>query len=214
MSKLPICSMKGDRLGELSLADGVLELKKGGDAVAAVVDAHRARMRAGTAATKTRGMVAGGGAKPWKQKGTGRARAGSSRSPVWKGGGTVFGPHPKSYDKKVTHKTQQLAFRRAFSEKVAAGEVIVVDKIEVSEPKTKTVADALRKMKADKGALIVLESPNRNVTLAARNIRNVEVVTASNVHTYQILRFPAVVVSRDAMAKIEARLAEKSRRTK
>ncbi len=206
MSKLPLCNMQGESVGEVKLADGLLELKKGTQAVHDVVEAHRARRRAGTASTKKRGEVSGGGAKPWRQKGTGRARAGSIRSPIWKGGGTIFGPHPRSYEKKVTKKAARLAFRRAFSEKVAAGDVLVVDQMTVAAPKTKHVAEMLKKLKLEKGALLVLDGVERNFALASRNIPGIEVAAARDVHTYQLLRYPKVVVSKGAMPLLEARL--------
>jgi len=212
MSKLPICNMKGDRTGEFTLADDLLDSGKSGDPVVEAVTAHRAKQRAGTASTLKRGEVKGGGAKPWRQKGTGRARAGTSRSPVWRGGGVAFGPKPRSFEKTVNKKVARAAFRRAFSEKVAAGDVIVIDKLELKEAKTRIVADLLGKLKADKGALLVLHPVDRSVTLAARNIRNVEVTSAQDVHTYQIVRYPLVVVTKDAMEKIQDRLKKKSRR--
>jgi large subunit ribosomal protein L4 len=207
MSKLTICNMKGDRVGEMTIAKDLLELKKGAQAVHDVVEAYRAGLRAGTASTKTKGEVEGGSAKPWKQKGTGRARAGSIRSPIWRGGGVVFGPSPrKNYEKKTTRKVAKLAFRRALSEKIAAGEVMVLDQLSVPEPKTKHVAAILRKLKAVRGALLVIQAPEKNVQLAARNLPHVEVSTASAVHTYQILRHPLILVSKDAMGTLEARL--------
>lgn len=206
MSKLTICNMQGDRVGEMSIAAGLLELKKGAQAVHDVVEAYRAGLRAGTAKTKTKGEVEGGSAKPWKQKGTGRARAGSIRSPIWRGGGIVFGPAPRSYAKKTPRKVSQLAFRRALSEKIAAGEVVVLDRLTVTEPKTRHVAAILKKLKATRGALLVLQAPDRNLLLAARNLPDVEVATAQGVHTYQLLRHPLVLVSKDAMGTLQARL--------
>ena len=213
MSKLPLCNMKGDRVGEITLADGLLVLDKGGQAVHDAVEAHRAAERAGTASTRKRGAVSGGGAKPWRQKGTGRARHGSNRSPIWRGGGIVFGPHPRAYDRKLTKKVSRLAFRRALSEKLAAGEVMVIDAITLPEPKTKHMAAALKGWKADRGALVILGASDRNVFRAARNIPNVEVASAASVHTYQILRHPLLVVSRDGMDVLEARLKEPAGRT-
>ena len=116
MSKVPVCNMQGDRVGDVQLADDLLELKRGAQAVQDAVQAYRAGLRSGTASTRKRGEVSGGGAKPWRQKGTGRARAGSIRSPIWKGGGVVFGPIPRSFAKSINRKVSQLAFCRAFSE--------------------------------------------------------------------------------------------------
>ena len=212
MSKLPIYNMKGDRVGEYNIADELLELKKGAQAVHDAIEAYQVGLRAGTASTKTRAHVSGGGVKPWRQKGTGRARAGSIRSPIWRGGGIVFGPHPKKYGKRVNKKTLRLAFRRAFSEKVASGDIALVDRLAVAEPKTKTIVTVLNKLKIERGVLVVLDAPNKNVQLASRNIPNVEVATAAGVHTYQVLRYPRMLISQDAMAKLEERLKKQSGR--
>jgi large subunit ribosomal protein L4 len=198
-------------VGEMTIAKDLLELKKGAQAVHDVVEAYRAGLRANTAKTKTKGEVEGGSAKPWKQKGTGRARAGSIRSPIWRGGGIVFGPTPlRNYVKKTTRKVAQLAFRRALSEKIAAGELVVLDKISIPEPKTKHIASVLKKLKAGRGALLVVQAPEKNLLLAARNLPRVEVTTANAVHTYQILRYPLIVASKDAMGTLEARLKKQA----
>ena len=206
MSKLPIYNMKGDRVGEYEIADELLELKKGAQAVHDAVEAYRAGLRAGTAATKTRAHVSGGGIKPWRQKGTGRARAGSIRSPIWRGGGIVFGPHPRKYEKRVNKKILRLAFRRAFSEKVASGDVALMDRWSLSEPKTKSIVSILNKLNIERGVLLILDVPDKNVGMASRNIPNVEVTTAAGVHTYQLLRYPRMLISQDAMTKLEERL--------
>ena len=212
MSKLPIYNMKGDRVGEYNIADELLELKKGAQAVHDAVEAYQVGLRAGTASTKTRAHVSGGGIKPWRQKGTGRARAGSIRSPIWRGGGIVFGPHPKKYEKRVNKKALRLAFRRAFSERVVSGDVALVDQLAVSAPKTKSIVAVLNKLKMGRGALLVLGAPDKNVQLAARNIPNVEVAPAAGVHTDQVLRYPRMLVSQEAMAKFEERLKNQSGR--
>jgi large subunit ribosomal protein L4 len=212
MSKLTVCNTKGDRVGEVNIADDLLETKKGMQAIFDSVKAHRAKDRAGTASTKTQRDVSGGGAKPWKQKGTGRARAGSIRSPIWRGGGILFGPQPRSFELNLPRKVQQVAFRRALSDKIISGELLVVDHLEIAEPKTKSVAAILKNLKAHKGALLVTEPIEKNLRLAARNIPNVDVVGAKQVSTYQILRYPVVIVSQGAMATLEGRLKKKSRR--
>ena len=212
MSKLPIYNMKGDRVGEYNIADELLELKKGAQAVHDAVEAYQVGLRAGTASTKTRAHVSGGGIKPWRQKGTGRARAGSIRSPIWRGGGIVFGPHPKKYEKGVNKKVLRLAFRRAFSEKVASGDVALMDRLSISAPKTKSIVSVLNKLKIERGVLVILDVPDKNVQLASRNIPNVEVATAVGVHTYQLLRYPRMLISQDAMAKLEERLKKQSGR--
>lgn len=208
MSAIPLLNMKGERVGELQLADQQLVLNRGAQAVHDAVVAHLATRRAGTAKTKKRGEVSGGGIKPYKQKGTGRARAGSIRSPIWRGGGVVFGPQPRDYTKKMTKKAAQLAFGRAFSEKVAAGQVVAVDRVELPEPKTRYVQGLLESLKASKGALLVLGAADGHVSRATRNIRNASVTTADALHTYQVLSFPLLVLDRAAMQRIEQRLAQ------
>jgi large subunit ribosomal protein L4 len=212
MSKLAIYNMRGDRVGEYDMADELLEFRKGAQAVHDAIEMYQTGLRAGTASTKTRAHVSGGGIKPWRQKGTGRARAGSIRSPIWRGGGVVFGPHPKKHEKRVNKKALRLAFRRAFSEKVVSGSVALMDRWSLSDPKTKNIVSVLNKLKLKGGALLVLNEPDKNVQMASRNIPDVKVATVSGVHTYQILRYSWILISQDAMAKLEERLKRPSRR--
>ncbi len=205
MSKLPVKNMKGEVLPEMDFADDLMVSGKGTQAVHDSVVAYRAAQRAGTASTKKRGEVSGGGKKPYKQKGTGRARTGSIRSPIWRGGGTIFGPQPRDYTKKVNKKTGRLAFRSAFSAKVAAGEVTVVDQLGLAEPKTRLMADFLKKLGVKTGLLVVAKV-ERSVAMAARNIKGLEVATSDSVNTYQILRYPSLLISREAMTTLEQRL--------
>lgn len=206
MSKLPVCNIDGSRHGEFELSEDLLELKRGGQAVHEAITAHRAKCRAGTASTLKRGEVSGGGAKPYRQKGTGRARAGSNRSPIWRGGGIIFGPKPRDFEKQVNKKSRRLAFRRAFSEKVAAGQVMVIEKLDLAEPKTHLVAALLRKLKAESGALLVDSVVTRNLAMASRNMENVKAVSAESVHTYQLIDYPLIVVTRSGMDKLAERL--------
>ena len=149
MSKIAIYNLNGEAAGEKDVPAERLELKRGAQAVLDVVTAYRAGIRAGTASTKTRDEVSGGGRKPYKQKGTGRARQGSIRSPILRGGGVVFGPHPRDYAKKLNKKTAALAFRRALSDKLAAGAVALVEGLDQIEPKTKLVAALVRRRRPD-----------------------------------------------------------------
>jgi large subunit ribosomal protein L4 len=169
MSKVTVYNVNGGAAGEQEVADGLLELKRGAQAVVDVVTAYRAGIRAGTASTKTRDEVSGGGRKPYKQKGTGRARQGSIRSPILRGGGVVFGPHPRDYSKKVNKKLAALAFRRALSEKLAAGAVVVAAGLEAIEPKTKALAGLLKQAGGGRATLFVTAAVNRNLCRAARN---------------------------------------------
>jgi large subunit ribosomal protein L4 len=207
MSKLPLKSIKGDSVGEYELADNLLVLDKGEQAVHEAVVAFGAHQRAGTASTKSKSNVAGTGAKPWKQKGLGRARAGYKQSPVWRGGAVAHGPHPRKYKKKLSKKVTKLAFQRAFSAKVEQGEITVIDFLAISAPKTKEFAAVLKNMGLDRGALFIVESDNENVLLASRNIPKVEVVTAQLANTYQLLRYKNVVVTKAGMEALEKRLA-------
>ena len=205
---LPVITSTGADAGaSYDIQDAWLERVKGAQAVKDSVVAFHARMRSGTAATKTRGMVAGGGAKPWRQKGTGRARAGSSRSPVWRGGGVVFGPQPRSYDKKTNQKVEKLALRRAFTDRLDDGDVIMVDKIEFAEAKTKLMTAFLDAIGAGQDCMILVDDYSENVELAARNLANAMVIKAASVNTYWMLLFKKVVITKAAMEILGQRLA-------
>lgn len=204
--KLNVSDSKGKKLGEFELNEGLLEFEKGSGSVHQAVVAYMANQRNGTACTKTRGEVAGSNAKPWKQKGTGRARAGEKRSPIWRKGGTVFGPKPRSYQKSMNRKMARLAFRRAFSDKVAAGGVEILESLPLSSGKTRELAAVISGMKLQKGGVFVVDRVDENLALASRNIPNVEVTTPSRISTYEILKFAKVVVLKSAMPAIEARL--------
>ena len=208
MSKVAIYNLNGEAAGEKEIADGLLELKRGKQAVLDVVTAYRAGIRAGTASTKKRGEVSGGGRKPYKQKGTGRARQGSIRSPILRGGGVVFGPHPRDYAKKVNKKLAALAFRRALSEKIAAGAVAVAEGLEKIEPKTKALAALLKKAAGGRAALLVTAAASKSLNLAARNLAKAEVTTAAQANTYQVMRYPAIVADAAGLEALKARLAE------
>ncbi|MEI6971086.1 MAG: 50S ribosomal protein L4 [bacterium] len=206
MSKLEIFDMKGAAHGGFEVPDSLLVLNEGQQVVHDAVVAHLAKKRAGSASTLGKGDVAGSNKKPWRQKGTGRARAGYRRSPIWRGGGVSFGPHPRSYEKKLSKNARRLAFARALSEKISGGFVKVIDKIEISEPKTKLVVEMLKTFKVDGSAVIVLEKSDSNVMKAARNIPGLEVVSADSLDTYRILRSSVLLASKDAMDLLRERL--------
>ena len=208
MSKVTVYKMSGETAGEKDVADGILERKRGSQAVMDVVTAYRAGIRAGTASTKTRDMVSGGGRKPYKQKGTGRARQGSIRSPILRGGGIVFGPHPRDFAKKVNKKLAALAFRRALSEKIASGAVVVAEGLGEIEPKTKALTPLLKQVAGGRAALLVTAASSKNLNLAARNREKVEVTTAAQAHTYQIVRYPVIVTDAAGLEALQARLSE------
>jgi len=205
MSKLSVYDMKGSALAKVEFPDALLTTK-GQQAVHDVVVAYQAGIRAGTANTLGKGDVAGSNKKPWKQKGTGRARAGYRQSPVWRGGGVAHGPHPRSYAKKVPHKVAQLAFRRAFSDLIREERIRVLDQLTFSEPKTKVAAGLLKSLGLTKGALIVVDTMDKNLACALRNIAHVEVTTAKDVSTFQLLKFPVTVLTRAGMDGVRSRL--------
>ena len=206
--KLTVKNLKGKDSGELQVKFPLVEGGKGTQAVHDVVVAHQANQRMGTASTKTMGEVAGSGKKPWRQKGTGRARAGSFASPLWVGGGVVFGPKPRDFGKKVSRKTKQLALRKALTERLNAGDVVVVDDFKLGSPKTKGFIDVLKKLEVNGTALVVAPAIEQNLRLATRNLEKVEVTTADDLNTYQVLRSDKLVFSRPAFEKLEERLSD------
>src|SRR5689334_2918038 len=170
--KLTIKDTKGNSQGELEVKFPLVEGGKGTQAVHDVVVAYQAAQRMGTASTKTMGEVAGTGKKPWRQKGTGRARAGSFQSPLWRGGGVVFGPKPRDFGKKVSRKTKALALRKALSERLRAGDVVVVEDLKMEGPKTKAFVGMLSALEL-KGSALIVAPADRNLALASRNLRRV-----------------------------------------
>ena len=205
--KLTIKDTQGNDQGELEVQLALIEDGKGTQAVHDVVVAYEAAQRSGTASTKTMGEVAGTGKKPWRQKGTGRARAGSFASPLWRGGGVVFGPKPRDFGKKVSKKTRQLALRKALSERLKAGDVLLVDRLELPAVKTKGFLAMLKALQVQGTALLIASAPDKNLSLASRNVRDVELTTSDSLNTYQVLRFDKLVFTRGAFEKVEQRLA-------
>ena len=204
--KLKIQDIKGNSQGELEVKFPMITNGKGTQAVHDTVVAFNAAQRSGTACTKNAGEVAGTNKKPWKQKGTGRARAGSFQSPLWRGGGVVFGPKPRDFSKKVSRTTKQLALRKALSERLAAGDVLVVDDFKLESPKTKDFAGVLSALKLEGTALFVSQATDKNLSLASRNLQKVELTTSDSLNTYQILRSDKLVFTRGAFEKVEERL--------
>lgn len=186
----------------------ITDAKKGRQAVHDVVVAMRANRRRGTASTKTKGEVALSGAKPWRQKGTGRARAGDKSSPIWVGGGVVFGPQPRDYSKHVPKKVRVLAFRKALSERILAGDVLLVESFAVAEPKTKKfVALVSETVKDARKVLLIGTAFDEKTCLAARNVQSVQLARAADVNTEQLLAFDKIVVTREALNTLSERLA-------
>lgn len=209
MSKvLDILNCQGVRVGEYDLPESALELEKGEQAVHDTVVAFLAGLRAGTACTKTRGEVNGGGAKPFRQKGMGRARAGSGRSPVWVGGGVIFGPRPRSFAKKVNKKVMTLALKRAFSDKVVEGGVTVLDSFTLPDHKTKNVAQTLKNLQMyDNTVLLAVPEFEEAVLCATGNLPRLALRKAASVNVYELLRYEKVLFTKDALDAFIGRLA-------
>ena len=206
--KLTIKNIKGNDQGELEVKFSLIEDGKGTQAVHDTVVAHQAAQRMGTACTKNVGEVAGTNKKPWRQKGTGRARAGSFQSPLWRGGGVVFGPKPRDFGKKVGRKTKQLALRKALTERLRAGDVLLLDELKLESAKTKEFVGLLSALELKGSALFIAQTTDKNLSLASRNVPNVALTTSDALNTYDVLRPDKLVFTRDAFEKIEARLGK------
>jgi len=207
--KISIKNSAGQDQGELEVKFPLIENGKGTQAVHDTVTAFRAAQRSGTACTKNAGEVAGTNKKPWRQKGTGRARAGSFQSPLWVGGGVVFGPKPRDFSKKVSKKTKSLALRKALSERLKAGDVLVVADLKLASPKTKDFVKVIKALVVKGTALLVsCGEENKNLTLASRNVEHVTVTTSDSLNTYDVLRPDKLVFTKSAFEKVEARLTK------
>jgi large subunit ribosomal protein L4 len=206
--KLTVKDTNGNQQGEFEVKFELVEGGRGTQAVHDTVVAFRAAQRMGTACTKTVGEVSGSNKKPWRQKGTGRARAGSHQSPLWVGGGVVFGPRPRDYSKKVNGKTKQLALRKALTERLKAGDIQVIADFKLASAKTKSFMAVLSKLDVKGTALLVDATVDGNVRLASRNVEGVEVTTADNLNTYQVLRPNHLLFTKSAFEKLEARLKD------
>jgi large subunit ribosomal protein L4 len=206
--KLTIKDTKGNAQGELEVKFPLIEDGKGTQAVHDAVVGYQANQRMGTACTKNVGEVAGTNKKPWRQKGTGRARAGSFQSPLWRGGGVVFGPKPRDFGKKVSWKTKQLALRKALSERLRAGDVVLVDDLKLGSPRTKDFIGVLSALELKGTALIVSQGVDKNLTLASRNVADVALTTGDLLNTYDVLRPDKLVFTRQAFEQLEARLGK------
>lgn len=207
MPKVAVYTMAGEQTGEMELNESVFGVEVNEAVVHQAVVMQLASQRLGTHATKTRGMVRGGGRKPWKQKGTGRARSGSTRSPIWVGGGTVFGPVPRSYAFRMPRKQRRLAIRCALSSKVQSGEVIVLESMELAQPKTKSVVEMLKKFDVEKKALIITADENETVERSARNIPGVKAISSGGLNVFDLLHHTKLFLTKDAVSRIEEVLA-------
>jgi large subunit ribosomal protein L4 len=207
MPTVDIYNIQKEKVGELDLKDDIFGVAVRGDVLHEVVTWQRACRRSGCACTKTRGEVRGGGRKPWRQKGTGRARAGSNRSPVWKGGGTTFGPRPRSYAYTLPKKVKRLALKMALSSKLTSGQLLVLEGYPFEAPKTKDFVAVLKTFELNK-ALFIAAEENRALELSARNVPGVQVMLPVGLNVYDILKYDHLVLLSPALAAIEARLAK------
>lgn len=203
MPKVAVFNIEGKEIGEMELNDKVFGVEVNGPLMHQVVLNQLANRRQGTVATKSRSLVNGGGKKPWRQKGTGRARAGSTRSPLWVGGGTVFGPEPRDHGYSVPKKARRAALKSALSSKVRDGQFIVIDQLAMDTPKTKAMVGVLSALQAEKKPLIVVAEWDRTVELASRNIPNALLAKSMGLNVYDILNHDKLVITKDAVVKLE-----------
>ncbi len=202
MAKVAVLNMQGQQVEELELNDAIFGVEVNEHLLHRAVVAQLANKRQGTQSTLSRGEVRGGGAKPWRQKGTGRARVGSSRVPHWTGGGVAFAPKPRDYSKKMNKKEKRVALKSALTAKVADSKFVVVDDLSLDAIKTKDMVNVLNNLKVEK-ALIVINDANKNVELSARNIQGVKMAYTNTINVYDLLKYDACVVTKAAVATIE-----------
>lgn len=203
MPKVAVYNISGAQVGEIELADSVFGIEPNKSVLHEAVVMQLASLRQGTHKVKGRSEVRGGGRKPWKQKGTGRARQGSIRAPQWVGGGTVFGPTPRSYAYKLPKKVRRLAIKSALSSKVLDNQIIVLDELNMNAPKTKEFQAILNNLKVDRKALVVVPEYNDNVALSARNIPSVKLLAADGVNVYDVLNHQKLIITKDAVSKVQ-----------
>lgn len=207
MPKVTLFNQTGAQVGEIELNDAVFGIEPNNHVLAEAVISQRASERQGTAKVKDRSEVAGGGRKPWLQKGTGRARQGCIRSPQWRGGGIVFGPVPRSYAYKLPKKVRRLALKSALSSKVIDNSILVLDNLSLEAPKTKDFVAVLKNLSVDSKALIVTGDINENVFLSARNIPGVKVISTHGINVVDIVGHDKLIMTKDAVEKVEEVLA-------
>ena len=203
MPKVNVYNILGEQVGEIELKDTIFGVEVNEHVLYEVVKNQLANKRQGTQSAKTRAEVRGGGRKPWRQKGTGRARQGSIRAPHWVGGGVTFAPKPRDYSYKVPKKVKRLAMKSALSSKVLNDEIIVLEDLNLEEPKTKEMVKMLVNVKAGKKALIVMDEKDINVVKSAKNIPNVQTVLVNTLNVYDILKFDSFIITKDAVRKVE-----------
>ena len=206
MPKIDIYNVSGERIGEVTLSSKVFGTKVNEALLYEALKAQASSRRRGTASTKERAQVRGGGRKPWRQKGTGRARAGSIRSPIWKGGGTTFGPRPRDYSYSLPRKAKRKAIKSALSAKFKEKEILILDRMDLQEAKTKKMASILVNLRSGKKPLLVIEEGNEMVRRAARNIEGVKIISPNSLNLYDLLNHNKLILTKEALAKIEEHL--------
>jgi len=208
MSQLNVLDMNNKVVGKVSLKEDIFNSEVKEHLLHKSVIAHLANLRRGTHSTKNKSQVRGGGAKPWRQKGTGRARAGSIRSPLWRGGGITFGPTPRDYDHDVPKKMRRSALISALSLKVKNGDIFVVDKIDIDKPKTKDVVSILKNFKIDRSVLFLIDEKNKNLELSARNIPDARVQRVDSINVYDLLYYDKIICTKGAIDKIQTTMKQ------
>lgn len=203
MPKIDVYNVEGKKVSDVELKEEIFGIEPNEDVVHSVLVNYLANQRQGTSSTKTRTEVSGGGKKPWRQKGTGRARQGSIRAPHWVGGGVALGPKPRSFKYRVNKKERRLAIKSVLSSKVLENELVVLDKIDFKEIKTKNMVNALNNLKVSGKTLIILPEKNENVQKSARNIEGVKTSLVNTINVYDLLKYTNLVITLDTVKKIE-----------
>ena len=203
MIALSVHNIKGENVGEVSLKDNIFNTKVNKYLVHQAVKRYLANKRRGTASTKNRSEVRGGGAKPWKQKGTGRARAGTNSSPIWVGGGIVFGPSPREYSFSLPKKMKVAALKSVLSDKINNKEIIIIDKLSLEENKTGKMVEILKNLQAFKKPLIIIEKEDNGIVQATRNIQGAQVLPVSKINAYDLLNHEKIIITKKALERIE-----------
>ena len=203
MAKIDILNLKGEKVSDITLNKNLWEIEPNDAVLYDALRLARNSVRQGTHDTKTRSEVSGGGKKPWRQKGTGRARQGSTRAPHWPGGGVVFGPHTRSYSFKMNKKERRLALKSALAYKLKDKELIVIDDFKIESNKTKDMSAIMKNLKADKNILIVVNELDENMILATRNLNNILLLQADEINTYDVVAADKMIITKDAIKAIE-----------
>ena len=207
MLKIALLNIKGEKVKDIQLNDSIFGIEPNETVVYNAIVLAQASLRQGTHKVKTRSEVRGGGRKPWRQKKTGNARQGSIRSPQWRGGGIVFGPVPRSYDKKMNKKERRLALKSALSYKVIGKELIAIDDFNIDSTKTKDMIEIMNNLKVNKSALIVVSELTDNLVLASRNLSDIKVISANEVNTFDVVTYDYLLIAEDAIKVLEEVLA-------